>query len=353
MKIAVYAIAKNEAKHVERFLRSVHDADEVVVLDTGSTDETVDLLRAYGATVFERAFSPWSFAAARNAALDLVSDDVDLCLCLDLDETMGDGWREALEAVWTPGVTRVCYPFIADHNRDGSPATTFTRNLCHSRRGYQWQWPVHECIMPLPGTVESVVSCAMACHHWPDAGKSRGSYLPLLAQAVQDMPDDPRMAYYYARELEWYGKRDEARDAFLRYLGLHGGYLAERAEAYRLLARCFGDEAQRGQALLHAVAEDPHRRDQWVDLAWWYFGQRRYAEAYGAAQAALRLTDRHTGFMTYAPAWGSHIYEVAAYSAYYLGLYDEAKRLAEAGLACNDGNDHFAKQAEEWLGVTP
>ena len=48
MKIVVYAICKNEESFVDRWMDSMAEADQVVVLDTGSTDATVQLLRARG-----------------------------------------------------------------------------------------------------------------------------------------------------------------------------------------------------------------------------------------------------------------------------------------------------------------
>ena len=52
-KISVYAISKNEEKFVDRWMDAVSEADEVVVLDTGSTDHTVEKLRSRGAKVYE------------------------------------------------------------------------------------------------------------------------------------------------------------------------------------------------------------------------------------------------------------------------------------------------------------
>lgn len=48
MKVCVYAICKNESQFVERWMASMGEADAVVVLDTGSTDDTVERLRAAG-----------------------------------------------------------------------------------------------------------------------------------------------------------------------------------------------------------------------------------------------------------------------------------------------------------------
>ena len=52
MKVCVYAICKNESQFVERWMASMGEADAVVVLDTGSTDDTVERLRAAGAVSF-------------------------------------------------------------------------------------------------------------------------------------------------------------------------------------------------------------------------------------------------------------------------------------------------------------
>lgn len=51
-RVCVYAICKNEAKFAKRFMDSVSEADDVVVLDTGSDDDSVKLLTGLGAHVY-------------------------------------------------------------------------------------------------------------------------------------------------------------------------------------------------------------------------------------------------------------------------------------------------------------
>ena len=99
MKICVYAISKNEEKFVNRFVDSLQDADGIYVLDTGSTDSTVDLLKKRGVTVKQKIIDPWRFDVARNLSLEMVPDDTDICICMDLDEVIEDGWRERLEKI--------------------------------------------------------------------------------------------------------------------------------------------------------------------------------------------------------------------------------------------------------------
>ena len=87
IKIATYAIAKNESKHIKRWLEGTKESDYRIVLDTGSTDNTLELLReADNIIVGTTIVSPWRFDTARNQALALIPEDVDVCLILDMDE---------------------------------------------------------------------------------------------------------------------------------------------------------------------------------------------------------------------------------------------------------------------------
>ena len=58
MKIVVYAICKNEAQFAKRWMDSMSEADQVVVLDTGSSDGTAERLRSRGAEVTVEEISP-------------------------------------------------------------------------------------------------------------------------------------------------------------------------------------------------------------------------------------------------------------------------------------------------------
>src|SRR5688572_30281194 len=114
MKVAVYTIAKNEERFAERWARSCEEADYRVVLDTGSTDKTVERLRSLGVTVHSAEIRPWRFDVARNQSLALVPEDAEVCIALDMDEILVPGWREALERAWAPGTTMLRYPFVPE-----------------------------------------------------------------------------------------------------------------------------------------------------------------------------------------------------------------------------------------------
>jgi len=181
MKIAVYAIAKNEAAFVRTFCDSAADADLIVIADTGSTDDTVALARGCGAVVHEIFISPWRFDKARDAAMALLPRDVDVCLSLDLDEKLQPGWRAEIERCWTEGVTRLSYQF------DAGGGIVFYNDRCHARQGYHWHHPCHEALRTDPRMTEvrATTDMLLASHH-PDDSKSRGQYLDMLAMAVQE-----------------------------------------------------------------------------------------------------------------------------------------------------------------------
>lgn len=97
MKAYVYSIAKNESKHVKRWYESTKQADGHILVDTGSTDDTIEIAKSLGITVYQIHISPWRFDDARNAALALVPKDADYCVAMDLDEIMLPGWYEKLQ----------------------------------------------------------------------------------------------------------------------------------------------------------------------------------------------------------------------------------------------------------------
>ena len=130
-KICVYAICKNESKFVKRWVESMKEADEIYVLDTGSEDNTRDLLESLGVHVYKKTISPWRFDTARNESLKLVPSDCDICVCTDLDEVFESGWRAKLENIWEENITRLAYNYnwkldkrfsiYANKSRKGEP----------------------------------------------------------------------------------------------------------------------------------------------------------------------------------------------------------------------------------------
>ena len=145
-KVCVYAISKNEEIFVERWVNSMKEADEIYVLDTGSTDNTVKKLEDLGVNVTIKHIKPWRFDTARNESLKLIPNDVDICVCTDLDEVFVDGWRKKLEKIWDKDTTRLAYNYNWLLDENNNPKVNFYIEKIHNRNDYIWTHPVHEVL---------------------------------------------------------------------------------------------------------------------------------------------------------------------------------------------------------------
>ncbi len=337
MKIAVYTITKNEASHIERWAESAKDADYRIVVDTGSTDDTVKTALESGCRVHVINVRPWRFDDARNAALSLVPDDVDFCIALDADEVLVEGWRSSLEQV-NPGVTRPRYNYVWSWNDDGTPGLMYSGDKIHARQGYRWKHPVHEVLTPTSTEVQDW--CGLEIHHYPDLTKSRGQYLPLLELAVREDPTDDRNAHYLGREYFYHGRYALATHELKRHLGLpNARWAPERAKSMRLIAKCIPEESETW--FLRACAEDPSNRDQWVDLAQHYYEKNNWPQCYAAATRALTITERNLVYINEATSWGSLPWDLAAISAYHLGLFKSALEFGTTALECSPQDERL------------
>jgi glycosyltransferase involved in cell wall biosynthesis len=339
MKVAVYTISKNEEKHVPRFLEClVGEADGIFVTDTGSTDDTVRLLREGGANVNVVKVDPWRFDVARNISLDFVPDSFDICLSIDLDEVLTPGWCKAIKESWKD-IDRLRYKYAWSHLPDGTPGTTFWYDKCHARKGFRWVKPVHEVLQFYNGTERQGYCDGFMLHHYPDPTKSRSSYLGLLELGCREEPNDDRNCHYLGREYMYWGQYDKAIVELKRHLSLPTAtWEAERAASMRFIGRCYTYQGNFQEAIrwhLRSIAEAPGEREPWVDLGKTYFKMNNYVGCYYAMKSALDIKERPLSYICEPEAWGAVPYDLGGVSAYYLGLYEESINLTIEALRYN------------------
>lgn len=292
MRIAVSTIAKNEVSHAERWAISCADADVRLVADTGSDDGTNYALEQLGVTVVNLNIKPWRFDMARNAAMAALPA-VDLVITLDMDEVLAPGWRQAIES--NPRQDQYTYNYVWNW-RDGKPDIQFEADRAVDPSKFWWKHPVHEVLTP---AVDNILRGpgGFAIHHFSDDSKPRSQYLPLLEQAFRENPNDDRIAHYYARELYFAGDWLNARRIFMHHIQI-SSWAAERAASFRYLAK-MDDFPERW--ILKAIAEDPNRREPWVDLIQFYNNQNVPVDALVAR--VLTITQRPRDYMTEARVW--------------------------------------------------
>ena len=349
-KVCVYAITRNEEKFVSRWYESMKEADKIVVLDTGSTDDTVNLLRNLGVEVHIKKIDPWRFDVGRNESLKLVPEDYEICVCTDLDEVFEAGWKEKILANWQNDTTRMRYTYNWSFDEYGNPATTFLLNKIHKRNNYEWSHPVHEVLKPLFEEKE-IICKDIILNHYPDKTKSRSSYLPLLELSVEEDPDDDRNMHYLGREYMYYGKWNDAIKTLKRHLNLKtASWKDERAASMRFIGRCYSALNEEEEAIKwyeRAIEEAPYLREAYVELAYIYYERTNYDKAYIHLKRALNIEEKSESYINEEYAWNSFIYDLMSICAFNLKFYDEAVDYVKIALKKDKNNLRLQINLEE------
>ena len=350
--VCVYAICKNEEQFVSRWMDSMQEADQVIVLDTGSTDGTVGRLRERGAKVWRKQITPWRFDTARNCSLELVPEDVDICVCTDLDEEFRPGWRQALEEVWGEGVSQASYRYTWNFQPDGREGYVFWIEKIHQRHGFVWTHPVHEVLTWQGDGKQGKKVWAEGVHleHHADPKKSRGQYLPLLELSVEEDPADDRNLHYLGREYLFYGRWDDSIRTLKRHLELPSAtWRDERAASMRYIARSYWNKNQTGEGkcwYLKAMAEAPHLREPYLEYAQRLYEQENWEGVLYFTGCALEIRQRPRSYISEAESWGSLPHDLRAIAFFKTGRQREALDEARLALACEPQNQRLKQNVE-------
>lgn len=343
-KICVYAICKNEEKYVDTWYNSVKEADKIFVLDTGSSDNTYNLLKDKDKVIIKReVISPWRFDTARNKSLDMVDKDTDICVCIDLDEVLLPGWRKLLEEAWKEDTTRALYTYNWRLENE-IPLVSFYLDKIHSRNGYRWTHPVHEVLTPMVKENKIIIK-DIILNHYPDPEKSRSNYLLLLEMSVNEDPEDDRNMHYLGREYMYYQRYNAAIDTLIRHLNLKSAtWKDERAASMRFIGRCYSYLERYDEAILwykKAIKEAPYLRDAYVELALLYYNLNDYNKVIYYTNKALNIKNKNMTYINEIFSWDNTIYDIRSIAFYYMGKYKASLKNINIAITMNDDDERL------------
>lgn len=343
MKIVVYAISKNEEKFVNRWVSSMKEADAIYVLDTGSTDKTVQKLKENDVNVKVKKIFPWRFDVARNASLEIIPDEFDIYVCTDLDEVLLPGWRKKLEENWKKDTTRAKYTYNWKLDND-KPIVSFYSDKIHIRKNYKWTHPVHE-VLQYDGIENYIIIDDLILNHYPDISKSRSSYLQLLELSVKEDPNDDRNMHYLGREYMYHEKWNECIDTLIKHLKLPSAlWKDERCASMRFIARSYKNLNRIEESrmwLKKAINEAPYLREPWIELGLLEYENNNYETAIFYVEEALKINTREKTYINEIFSWNETPYDLLSICYFNIGNFAKSLENINIALSINPNDERL------------
>lgn len=290
MTLSVCLIVKNEQEVLERCLSCVKRfADEIVIVDTGSTDDTLQIAKKFTNNVYNFKWE-YDFSAARNFCFSKAT--CDLVMWLDADDIVLDEDIEKinnLKKVEKPA-DMYMFEYVLSHESDMTPIFSYARERVFLRSGnYKWVDAIHEVIIP-SGRVEHV---DIKIYHEKIKPTPKGRNLKIYHKLKQKkVVFSPRQQFYYARELMFNGYYKKAISELKKFLRMPDGWVENKIQACIDISICMnnlGEFEKACQALLQSFLLAPPRGEAACRLGDNFLRQKKYDDAIFWYKQALSI----------------------------------------------------------------
>lgn len=238
IEISLCMIVKNEELTLERCLKSVEGLfDEIIIVDTGSTDNTKQIAKNWTPNVFDFKWID-DFSAARNFSFSKATKDY--IMWLDADDVMFENDKQKfleLKNTLSEDVDMVYMPYNIDFDESGNPTFSYYRErLVKKNKNPIWIEPIHE-VISMEG---KYIFSDIAINHKKIKANPKGRNLKIYYKMLKEKkPFSPRMQFYFARELMFNGKYKRAISAFNKFLDDPNGWHENKIQACIDLSTCY------------------------------------------------------------------------------------------------------------------
>jgi glycosyltransferase involved in cell wall biosynthesis/SAM-dependent methyltransferase len=328
-------IVKNEENVIARCLESVQGiADEIIIVDTGSTDRTKEIVRTFTDKLYDFAWIN-DFAAARNYSFRLAN--MEYILWLDADDVIFKQDREQLlelKQTLDPTVDSVSMHYHLSFDGQGNVTSSLRRNrLVKRSKQFQWVGAVHEYL----AVHGHIVNSQIAITHSPlehDAHRNITIYEGRLA-AGEDFT--PRDLYYYANELRDHKQYEKAIEYYQKFLDTKQGWVEDCIAACEKLADCcfgLGDQKNQLKYIFQSFTYGIPRPEFCCRLGYHFMQQNQFQESIFWYKLATQLEKPQAGWGNVNHAcwtWLPHIQLCVCYDK--LGQHELAFRHNEMAAA--------------------
>lgn len=287
--VSLCMIVKNEEMHIARCLDSVADlVDEIIIVDTGSADRTVEIVSEYTPHV---CFYPWKddFADARNYSFSKAS--MDYCMWMDADDILPESEKSKflqLKQSLSPDTDIVMMRYHTSFDEAGKPSFSYYRERwIRNSAQYRWIGEVHEVISPNGRVIYSDIAI---CHKKIKAGDPERNLKIYRKMIAGGKALEPRQKYYYGRELYYHKQYEEAVSVLEQFLLSEEGWAENKIEACSVCADCYsrlGQEESALNTLLRSMSFDLPRAELCCEIGKYFLEHGNYDTAVYWYETAL------------------------------------------------------------------
>lgn len=300
--ISLCMIVKNEEAVLARCLDSISNyVDEIIIVDTGSSDKTKEIAYKYTDKVYDFKWID-DFASARNDSFSKATKEY--CMWLDADDVFRAEDQEQfkkLKEELNSSVQVVMMKYHTAFDEQEKPTFSYYRErLIKNNKEMIWKGFIHEVIEPT-GRVE-YSDCAVT-HKGGGASDPDRNLRIFQNMLEKGIVFEPRMQFYYARELYYHQKYQEAIQTFHTFLEEGKGWIENNIDACCHCSYCYdalGDSTNAIAALFQTMTYDKPRAEVCCDIGRHFFVRENFELAaywYNMALTCKR-NDKRGGFVS-------------------------------------------------------
>lgn len=324
--ISLCMIVKNEEAVLARCLESIKDiVDEINIVDTGSSDRTVEIAKQYTDRVY---FFQWTgnFAEARNESFKYATKDY--ILYLDADDVILEKDREKLrhlKETLDPSVDSVSMYYDAGTDEFGNVTLRYRRNrLVKRARNFRWVGDCHQYLNVFGRIINSDISVTHK-----KIKHAVGRNLEIYRKKMErNEPFSPRDYFYYGNELRENQHYEQAIESYKKNLEMKEGWIEDKIFACIYMADCYRflqDPDNECKALLQSFQFGKPKPEALSRMGYHFYRKKDYHTAiYWYTLATWYEPDPNQWSFNY-PAyytWYPHLQLCICY--YHLGNYEKA-----------------------------
>lgn len=242
LQISLCMIVKNEEEVLRECLNSVKDiCDEIIIVDTGSSDKTKEIATEFTKKVFDFEWID-DFSAARNFSFSKATKDY--ILWLDADDVLLEEDQKKLNKLkeeLTGEADAISMLYHIAFDEYDNPSFSYRRfRLVKRERNFNWKGPVHEYL----AVSGNVISSDVAVTHRKREKSTQRTPSERNIRIYEKRLESgevftPRDLFYYANELKDHGQLEKAIQYYEQLLALEKGWVEDRIQACINMALCY------------------------------------------------------------------------------------------------------------------